>query len=486
MTRPSDIPARPTSSVSANALARSPRRALAGFGQSLRSAATFVEPTSVAELREVFEQARAENVPLALRGSGRSYGDAALNGEGVVVSTAKMRQILHWDADTGIVECEPGVTIEDLWRMSLPQGYWPHVVPGTMFPTIAGCVAMNIHGKNHFCAGSFGDHVLEMDLLTPTGSLLVCSREENVELFHAVVGGFGMLGVVTRVRLQLKRVTSGDLSVEGITVPDLKGLFTQFRRLEPTSDYLVGWLDAFASGKGLGRSVIHRATHVIAGAPTAPNATYDLPSRFFGVPGHMMWRLLVPWVNNLGMRWMNRVKYTLARLSDRPGRTFLQSHVAFSFLLDYIPRWRDAYGKQGFIQVQPFLPESCSEDVFRQILELCQREKTWPFLAVVKRHKSDPFLMSHSLDGYSMAMDFKVTRKNRGRVWRVGQAIGDLTAQHGGKIYFAKDCVARHDQIVACYGADRLEAFEAHRQRCDPAGRMSSELSRRLIDGHEA
>jgi len=458
---------------------------MTGFGQALRSAAIYLEPKTLDELRDAMARARNEGLRITLRGAGRSYGDASLNEGGVVVSTVGLAEITDWDPQTGIVEAGPGLSIETLWRKVLPDGYWPYVVPGTMFPTLGGCVAMNVHGKNHFCQGSFGDHVLEFDLLTPTGELMMCSREIHGDVFRSVIGGFGMLGVTTRIRMKLKRVHSGRLSVRGVAVSNLDQLFEEFQRRQGESDYLVGWLDGFAKGRKLGRGVIHTANYLGEGEdPKGAKTLADqaLPRRFFGIPRHWMWRLLRPWVNNVGMRWVNRLKYTLSRIVDgRRGREFKQTHVAFSFLLDYIPRWRDSYGPQGFIQVQPFIPKAEAKAAFREILDLCHKAKIWPYLVVVKRHVPDEYLMSHALDGYSLAMDFRVTDKTRQRVWRLGQELGDLTVAHGGRIYFAKDCVARADQVLASYGEARLREFAGLRARLDPHGTLSSQLSRRLL-----
>ena len=68
-----------------------------------------------------------------------------------------MSRILSWDPATGIAELEPGVTVEQLWKHILPDGWWPAVVSGTAFPTVAGALAMNIHGKNNYKVGPLGD-----------------------------------------------------------------------------------------------------------------------------------------------------------------------------------------------------------------------------------------------------------------------------------------------------------------------------------------
>jgi len=484
MTSGTHVPKRPLSHVPLEDLTRQPRRALTGFGQAVRSAATVVEPKDTQELREVLVQANDKGWSVAFRGAGRSYGDASLNAGGLVVSMVKMNRILAWDPATGHLETEPGVSIEDIWRTVLKDGYWPHVVPGTMSPTVGGCVAMNVHGKNHFCQGSFGDHVVEFELMTPQGDLLTCSREAHSDVFHAVIGGFGMLGVTTRIRLALKKVHSGRLSVTGITVRSLESLFTQFKKRETSSDYLVGWLDAFARGQSLGRGVIHAARYLDQGEdPKGSSSLTDqnLPSHFLGIPRGWMWRLVKPWVNNFGMRWINRAKYLLSRLVDRGGRTFYQGHVAFSFLLDYIPRWRDTYGPAGFIQVQPFVPKEAAQEVFKRILERCHETGMVPFLVVVKRHVPDAYLMSHALDGYSLAMDFKVTARTKEKVWAHGQEIGEMAAEAGGKVYFAKDAVADKNNVLKCYGEQTLRDFSDMKNRLDPKGTLSSELSRRIL-----
>ena len=95
-----------------SAVAMGTRRALAGFGRALRSSAVFSEPTSVLALRDVLTDATELGLSVTCRGSGRSYGDAALNAYGLVLSLSKMRRILAWDPATGIIDVEPGVTIE--------------------------------------------------------------------------------------------------------------------------------------------------------------------------------------------------------------------------------------------------------------------------------------------------------------------------------------------------------------------------------------
>src|SRR5437762_5296924 len=239
-------------------------RVLDGFGGSVRALSRSVSPASVDELARVFAAARAEGLSVSFRGAGRSYGDASLNSGQLAVDGRGMRRILAFDPETGVIETEGGASIADVWRRALPEGWWPAVVPGTMFPTLAGCVAMNIHGKNCFKVGPFGDHVLELDLLTAAGERLTLSRASEPDLFRAVIAGLGLLGAVTRVKLQLKHVDSGELRVRPIVTRTLAQMFDTFVERIPDSDYLVGWVDCFASGPALGRGIVHQAQHLSA------------------------------------------------------------------------------------------------------------------------------------------------------------------------------------------------------------------------------
>src|SRR5580765_2276970 len=367
-------------------------RVLDGFGGSVRALSRSVCPTSVEELAKVFAAAKAEQLNVSFRGAGRSYGDASLNTGQLAVDGRGMRRILAFDRETGVIEVEGGASIADVWRHTLPEGWWPAVVPGTMFPTLAGCVAMNIHGKNCFKVGTFGDHVLELDLLTASGDRLTLSRERDAELFRSVIPGLGLLGAVTRVKLQLKHVDSGRLRVRPLVAKTLAHMFDLFVERIPESDYLVGWVDCFASGPVLGRGLVHQAQHL--------SLAEDPPGAILGVPKSLLWMFMKPFANDTGTKFVNSVKYALPEHVGKDG-TYLDSHAGFAFLLDYVPNWRLMYGEAGFIQVQLFVPDANAREAFAEALRLCQRRGVVSYLGVFKRHRPDEFLLSHGLDGWS-------------------------------------------------------------------------------------
>ena len=466
-----------------------PLRVLDGFGGSVRAACRAVQPRSVEELKSALLEAAAEGLTVAMRGAGRSYGDAAIDARGLVLDTSALAQILSFDKAAGLVEVEPGVPIEALWKKVLPDGFWPAVVPGTSFPTLGACAAMNIHGKNAFRVGPFGDHVRALELLLASGETLRCTRGENAEVFHAAIGGAGLLGVITKLTLALKPVESGRLRVEAAWAPDFAALFAAFDARLASADYLVGWVDAFASGPALGRGQLHAAWQ--AGHERAPDPLgrgtlalehQQLPARILGFPKSQVWRCLRLFTNPPGMRFINFGKSLASRLTD--GAQFLQSHAAFAFLLDSVPGWRRAYPR-GLLQHQLFVPEPAARRVFPEVLRRCQARGPWctPSLAVFKRHKPDPFLLSPSVDGWSLALDFAIPPDGFGPGSALRACADEITAlvlEAGGRFYLAKDQLLTPEQAERGFGPS-LDAFFALKRRLDPGGLFQSDQARRLF-----
>lgn len=464
--------------------ATAPWRVLDGFGYAVRAACRYARPRSVEELTGVLGEARAAGLRVTFRGAGRSYGDAALNRDGLVVDVTGMQHVLSWDPRGGILDAEAGLTIEGLWRHTIADGFWPAVVPGTMYPTLGGCLSMNIHGKNNFQVGPFGDHVIDFDLLTADGAVLRCSRDTSADVFHAAIAGMGLLGAVTRVKLRLKHVHSGQLRVEPILGRSIDEMLDVFEARLATCDYLVGWVDCFAGGAGLGRGAVHAASYLAEGQDPDPTATLrvdaqGLPPRILGFPRDHLWKLLRPFTNDPGVALVNYGKFLSSHLEH--GRPYRQSHVQFAFLLDYIANWRLAYGRAGFVQHQIFVPQAEARACIRDVLALCQRTGVRSYLGVLKRHRPDAFLMSHALDGYSLAMDFPA--RDLEALRRTAAAVTARVLDAGGKFYFAKDALIGPADVERAYGREALDRFAAMRRRLDPDGLFTSDLARRVLGG---
>jgi FAD/FMN-containing dehydrogenase len=456
---------------------------LENFGHSLGATCFLARPENTEQIAELFRLARKKGLKIALRGAGRSYNDAALNGGGIVLDLSRMNRILEWDPERGLLRAEPGVTLYQVWQHVLPQGWWPPVVSGTMFTTLGGCLAANIHGKNNYHAGTIGEHVTEFKALLASGAEVTCTPKKNADLFYALISGLGLFGVFTSITLQMKRVHSGLLEVHAWPVPNLEEHLASLLENAPQYDYIVGWLDGTAGGKGLGRGQIHAARHLPPGADPHPERTLrldyqQLPATILGIfPKSLMPWLMRPFMHNWSVALVNTGKYVLGLRRQR----YLQSHAAFHFLLDYIPSWERAYGREGLIQYQSFLPKETAAEVWREMLRLSQKHGFPSYLGVTKRHRPDGFLFSHGVDGFSLALDFKVPARRRSELHALLQVFDRMVVEAGGRFYFAKNSETSAEIARAFWGEETLQRFRALKQRCDPYSILESDLARRIL-----
>jgi len=456
---------------------------LENFGHSLRAASYRLPVQKTEDIYETFRLARNLGLTVTARGTGISYNDVSLNGGGIVLDMRGLNQILEWDPDSGLVRCEAGVTLEQLWKKVEPDGWWPPVVSGTMKTTLGGCLSANIHGKNNFRVGPIGEHVVEFRAVLPTGAEITCSPTLNADLFYAMISGLGMLGVFTTVTLKMKRIHSGLISVDAWPVRNLSEQISSLLDNAPNYDYIVGWLDTFAGGKRLGRGQIHASRNLKEGEDPSAQETMKLsyqhlPDRLFGVmPKSLLHYFMTPFVNNIGWRVVNVLKY----MSSLRKHTFRQSHAEFHFLLDYVPNWELSFGMGGLIQYQSFLPRETAENAWYEMLNLSQKNGLPSYLGVTKRHRPDKFLLTHAVDGFSLALDFKVTDANRVRLMEQLHEFDQIVLSAGGRFYFAKNSETTAATAYAFLGDESIARFRRLKKRCDPNGLLESDLYRRIF-----
>jgi len=429
-----------------------PPERVEGFGLYNVSVSPVFRPGSLDALRVALATCAANGSKPVFRGAGRSYGDAATNPAGPVVEMTGLNAIAGFDEASGIVRAGAGLTLGELWKWSVPRGFWPPVVTGTMHVTLGGAVAMNVHGKNGWKNGTIGDHVESVSILRDGGRLEEIAR--GTPAFEDVVGNWRLSDPIVEVSLKLKKVATGYLDVEAFVAPNLAATLAEVDGAKEDWDYVVGWMDCWARGAGLGRSVLHVANEHPAkeGEPLGLSVEEQIADIRIGpMPAPVLLLGLRLAAAGPQMRFVNLGKYAASRLRGRT-RT-RQSLVAYSFLLDTLPGWNEVYRPGGFIQYQLFVPREAAESAFEKALGLQHELGVVSSLAVVKRHRADRFSRGYAADGFSLALDFPVTGRNASRLIALARALDALLFSCGGHAYRAKDCVGSVERLAAARGA---------------------------------
>jgi decaprenylphospho-beta-D-ribofuranose 2-oxidase len=442
---------------------------LTGWGRTEPSVATVAEPHSPDEVAGLVKGAGGRGV--IARGLGRSYNNAAQNAGGLVVSTVGMQDVLSFDAESGVVCCEAGVSLEQLMVALLPAGWFVPVSPGTRKVTVGGAIAADVHGKNHHVAGSFARHVLSLDLLTAAGDVRTVTPESDPGLFWGTAGGMGLTGLILRATVQLKRVETSRLAVDTVRTANIDDTMAYLSSTDDDYDYTVAWTDCLAARGALGRSVITSGNFATIGELRYRDRAKPLdfkPSALLGAPPVFPSGL----INARTVALLNGAWF---RKAPRHRTGEIQSIGQFFHPLDAIRGWNRVYGPAGFRQYQYVVPFS-SSDVVRRSLERISALRAPSFVTVLKRFgPGDPGLLSFPMPGWTLALDFPA-----GTPWLASllSELDEMVLEAGGRLYLAKDSRIPAELMPAMY--PKLEDFRQLRATVDPAGVFRSDLSRRL------
>jgi FAD/FMN-containing dehydrogenase len=403
------------------------------------------------------------------RGLGRSYGDSALPPPGAaeVAGSRLADRVLAFDAATGRLRAEAGLSLRDLVWTFLPRGFFPPVTPGTQFVTLGGMVAADVHGKNHHVDGTIGRHVTALRVALASGEIVDCSRERHPDLFRATLGGMGLTGHVLEVELTLARVPSPWIVEEAERFPGIDPFLEGLARSARDWPFTVGWIDCHARGRRLGRGVLLRGRWARADeAPPRPPRPLHGPSVPFLLPSFVL--------SNPAVSLFNALLYH--RYGWRSGRPRPVHPERFFYPLDAIRHWNRIYGRPGFTQFQCVLPERERPGAVRRFLEVAATRGGSSFLCVVKDCGPEgEGVLSFPRPGISVALDLPM----RPTLAATIDALGEATAAEGGRIYLAKDSLLTAERFRAL--EPRLEAFQAARRRWDPERRLRSAQSVRLM-----
>lgn len=393
-------------------------------------------------------------------GRGRSYGDSCINSYGSQISTRQLNRFIRFDATQGILNCEAGLTLDEILQVIVPLGWFLPVVPGTRYITLGGAIANDVHGKNHHHAGSFGCHVRSLTLLRSDGERLLCRKNAEGELFSATIGGLGLTGLITSAELGLIPITSSELVTENLAFSSVEQ-FADLSRDSADWEYTVAWIDTFARKGQVGRGIFSRAKH--ASNQSGLEAGSRRPR--LGVPFAPPFSFVNKWTVDI----FNRAYY---RAGSRKTGLHYTHYLPFFFPLDAIDNWNRIYGKNGFYQYQCVVPHEGGVQAIQKLLRDIHGSAEGSFLAVLKEFgdKLSPGLLSFSRPGLTLALDFP----NRGeKTRRLLESFDKTVMSVGGALYPAKD--ARMPAELFTAGFPGLEAFKTH---MDP--KFSSAFWRRV------
>ena len=393
-------------------------------------------------------------------GMGRSYGDVCLLKDGTLLETTGMNRLLAFDAETGLLTAEAGITLAQILDFAVPRGYFLPVTPGTKYVTLGGAIANDIHGKNHHLAGTFGNHVTQFELVRSDGTRLHCTPMENSDFYSATIGGMGLTGVVTWAQLRLKPIVSRMVDYQGIQFHGIDEFLDLTERSQHI-EYTVSWVDVTSTGKNFCRGIFMQGDHSQVPAALKPSSK---PKLVFPME-------LPGWVLNGTTVGMFNTVFFNKQIKSRVET--LQDYEPFFYPLDAVLKWNKMYGKRGLLQFQYAIPWEHAREGTVKILREVAKSGLASFLAVLKAFGDvpSPGMMSFPKPGLTLALDFPIRPDVS---FALFDRLAEMTYEYGGRLYPAKDARMTAQQFQGFY--PQWERFARYK---DPA--LTSSFWERVV-----
>jgi FAD/FMN-containing dehydrogenase len=235
--------------------------------------------------------------------------------------------------------------------------------------------------------------------------------------------------------------------------------------------YTVAWIDCLATGGNHGRSLLFRGEHA-----TFADLTEAARANPLVIPAKRTRRVPISLpgslINPATVRGFNALYYR--RAAGMRGMSVVD-YDGFFYPLDSVLEWYRIYGRKGFTQYQCVLPKVASREGLDALLRSISKSGQGSFLSVLKLLGPQEGFLSFPLEGYTLALDFPM----RAGTLDLLDRLDDIVADHGGRVYLAKDARMSAKSLRAGY--PELPLFERLRAEIGAKERFESLLSRRLM-----
>ena len=389
------------------------KKLIKSWGRKYYGEFKLYEPKKIDEIKEII----LENTNVIPSGGFRSYGDSAINS--VILNSKFFNNIISFNEKTGLLKAQSGVTIEKLINFLIPKGWFLKVTPGTKFATLGGCIASDVHGKEHHQEGCFSSSIKKIKILLNEKDLIEFTKESDPDLFKSTCGGMGLTGFILEAEIECKKIKSSNIKYQKIINETLEEVFSCFEKYK-SYNYSVAWLDTKKKKKS------YRSVFSFGKFNNDSNFELSKKKRF-------EYRLPFNLINNFSITLFNNFYFYLSKITKKKGFT---NYDNFFYPLDSIKNWYKIYGSRGFVQYQFIVPINNGKECIYKILKFMNKNNFLSSLCVLKLHeKNNENFLSFPKLGYSLAMDFPLNDKT---IIYLNE-IDRMVLEYGGRVYLTKD-----------------------------------------------
>ncbi len=417
--------------------------------------------------RDIARALADTSLPVSIGGGRYSMGGQIACPRSLHLDMRTMRRLVHLDVEQRRVRVQAGMRWRDLQRVIDPHDLSVAIMQSYSNFTVGGSISVNCHGR-YVGKGSLANSLHAMRLVTADGDALELSRDRHPELFSAVIGGYGGLGVVTEVELGLDSNDRIAREAEFVALDDYPAWFRE---------KVLGSSDAILHNADLSPPRFERPLAITWRRSDAPLTRMErlVPEHLdSGREQNLIWAASeLPFGDEVRKKTLTR-----SQLEERP---VVRRNLEASLDADSLePRTRRM---STYLLQEYFVPERHFAIFARQLQRIFAQHETHALNVSIRHSPAD----RHSLMAWARqdVFSFVVYHKQRNThgadratgVWT--RKLIDAVLACDGRYYLPYRPHATREQFMQAY--PEANAFAGIKARVDPGGRFRNALWDRYL-----
>lgn len=160
---------------------------------------TVIQPKTVEEISAAIKNSTG---PISIGGGKFSMGGQTAYENSLHFDMTSFNKILSLDTTTKLLTVQPGIRWREIQKYIDPYNLSVKIMQTYADFTVGGSISVNCHGR-YVGYGPIISSVQQIKLVLASGEVVTANREVNSDLFKAAIGGYGGIGVIVEVTLQL-------------------------------------------------------------------------------------------------------------------------------------------------------------------------------------------------------------------------------------------------------------------------------------------
>ncbi|GGE03779.1 FAD-binding oxidoreductase [Marinithermofilum abyssi] len=160
-----------------------------------------VYPASVGEVAEIVRHARDQGKQVRIAGRGHSF-TPLVQTEHILLSLDSLQGLLEVDEEGQTATLWAGTQLKQAGKLLHQEGWAQENMGDINVQSLAGAISTGTHGTGAQL-GSLSTQVEELTMVTASGEIIRCSKQERPQLFRAACLSLGTLGVITQIKLRV-------------------------------------------------------------------------------------------------------------------------------------------------------------------------------------------------------------------------------------------------------------------------------------------